>query len=260
MSLYALQSDFRVWLETGAEGAAARFAPEAQAGLLVYQNNYRASLMACLEEGFPNTLAWIGTEVFRSVAATLIDARPPDSWSLDHYGAHFPAALAKALPGDAEVAELAILELSLADAFVGRDATALTPDQLPNIDWDTAILSFVPTARSVSVSTNVAAIWAALASEIEPPPAETLSAPSTLLVWRNGFVSCFRMLELKEEEVTHLVEKGVAFADICSHWVNAHGQAEGIQAAGIWLAQWVADGLLMLTPAVPPVADVSAEV
>jgi hypothetical protein len=244
MNLATLQNDFRAWLETGSDEAAARFAPNAQAGLLVYQNNYRASLMACLEESFPQTLAWIGDQAFRSVAATLVDARPPDSWSLDHYAVHFPVALTEALPDDPEVAELAMLEQALTDAFVGPDAMALSPDQLPHIDWDGALLRLVPTARLLTHTTNAAAIWSALASALEPPSAEALATPATVLVWRADYTSCFRSLDQIEGDLLRDMIEGVRFADICDRLVTALGEAEGIATAGQWLARWCADGLL----------------
>lgn len=244
MSLLILQSDFRAWLETGTEEASARFAPEAQAGLLVYQNNYRASLMACLEESFPQTLAWIGEQAFRSAAATLVDDRPPDSWSLDHYAAHFPDALAVALPNDREIAELAALEQALTDAFIGPDAATLTPAQLADIDWDTAVLRLVPTARLLTFTTNAAAIWSALSSDIEPPSAEVLTAPTTLLIWRAGHMSCFRSLDRVEDEVMRDMINGLTFLDVCTRLVSALGEANGIMKAGTWLARWAADSLL----------------
>ncbi|RXR29759.1 DNA-binding domain-containing protein [Sphingobium fluviale] len=244
MSLLALQSDFREWLTTGSDDVAARFEPEAQAGLLVYQNNYRASLMACLEESFPQTLAWIGNQPFRSVAATLIDARPPDSWSLDHYAAHLPAALSACFPDDPEVAELAVLEQALTDAFVGPDAAALASGQLASIDWDIAMLRLVPTARLLTVFTNAAAIWSALSSDREPPSPETLAVPAILLVWRAGHTSCFRVLDAVEDQLVRDMLEGIAFADVCTRLVEAFGEADGIKTAGTWLARWAAEGLL----------------
>lgn len=244
MSLHTLQSDFRVWLETGSDQAAASFMPEAQAGLLVYQNNYRASLMACLQDSFPQTLAWIGEQAFRSVAATLVDARPPDSWSLDHYTAYFPAALAQALSESPEVAELAALEQALTDAFVGPDAATLTPDQLGGIDWDTVVLRLVPTARLLTVKTNVAEIWSALSLDMEPAAAASLTAPATLLIWRAGQISCFRSLDRIEDEVMSDMINGETFSDVCGRLVSALGKAEGIRTAGTWLARWAAEGIL----------------
>ncbi|MBB6124618.1 DNA-binding domain-containing protein [Sphingobium subterraneum] len=245
MSLLVLQSDFRAWLETGSAQASSAFAPEAQPGLLVYQNNYRASLMACLEESFPRTLAWIGGRAFRSVAATLIDARPPDSWSLDHYAAHFPVALAKALPDDPEVAELATLEQALTEAFVGPDAVALTADDLSHINWDTAVLRLVPTARMLTVTTNAAAIWSALASDQNPPAAAALTTPAQLLIWRAEYTSCFRALDRIEDELMGDMDNGIAFVDVCRRLISALGHAEGIMTAGNWLGRWTTDGLLI---------------
>ena len=49
MSLLALQRDMRAWLICEDTPAAKRLGVDAAAGLRVYQNNYRAQLVACLE-------------------------------------------------------------------------------------------------------------------------------------------------------------------------------------------------------------------
>jgi hypothetical protein len=244
MSLIALQSDFRTWLETGTDRAAARFAPEAQAGLLVYQNNYRAALMACLEESFARTAQWIGTDAFRASAARHIDACPPDGWSLDHYAGHFPQTLAAQWPDDPEVGELAALELTLSDAFIGPDAEPLVAACLPQVNWASAVLRWVPSACLLTMTTNAAAIWSALVAEAEPPAPCQLPEAMALLVWRQEYVSCFRTLDLHEHEIAGRIFTGMPFAEICAHLVEARGEAEGVQTAGIWLGSWVADGLL----------------
>lgn len=244
MNLMTLQNDFRAWLETGSDAAAARFAPEAQAGLLVYQNNYRASLMACLEESFPRTLAWIGDEAFQSVAARLIDARPPDSWSLDHYATHFPPALGEAFPQDPEVSEIATLELALTNAFVGPDCEALVVADLSHIDWDRAMVRWVPTAELLHFGTNAADIWSALSVE-NSSQAIAQRQSNHVLVWRHQETSCFRALDTLEAECAPLLFGGIGFADLCSRLVVALGQEKGIQTAGLWLGRWAADGLVV---------------
>lgn len=245
MSLSALQHDFQAWLTTGSEDAAVRFPSDAQPGLQVYQNNYRASLMACLEESFAQTLAWIGSDAFRAAAARAIDARPPDSWSLDHYAAHFPAALAQAFPDDLEVAELASLELALTDAFVGTDAEPLIAAHLPQIDWDRAILRWVPTARLLTLRTNAPAIWSAFCAGDVPPSAIISAAPIFVLVWRQEETTCFRSLEPLEAEMAAKLFKGIGFAELCEHLVSVLGETDGVQTAGAWLGRWVAEGLLV---------------
>ena len=244
MSLAALQGEFRAWLETGSDEASARFDANAQAGLLVYQNNYRAALMACLEESFPCTAQWLGPAAFRAAGACHVDACPPDSWSLDHYTAGFPAALAAQWREDPEVGELAALEQALADAFVGRDAEGFEPSRLPHVDWDHAVLRWVPTARLLVMHTNAPAIWSALSAAAEPPLPCRLPAPSTVLVWRHGHVSCFRSLDPLEDEIAASIFGGMGFAEICARLVTALGEADGVQTAGTWLGRWVADGAL----------------
>lgn len=249
MSLHALQQDMRAWLMTGEDRAASRFPAGALPGLLVYQNNYRAALMACLEESYPRTVAYLGTDAFRAAAARHIDDRPPDSWSLDHYAAHFPPALAAAFPSDPDVAELAMLELALSDAFVGPDCQALDAGELPWIDWDSATVRWVPTARLLAVQTNAADIWSALSAEDASPPDAELR-PGRVLVWRHGETSCFRALDAVEAEFAPILCQGVGFADLCARLVAQLGEAEGVQRAGSWLGRWVADGLVARSGAI----------
>lgn len=244
MSLAQLQLDFRAWLTDGSDASAARFALEAQPGLFVYQNNYRAALMACLEESFAKTLAWIGSDRFRAAAAQHIDDCPPHSWSLDHYAAHFPAALAEQLPAEPEVGELAALELALTNAFVGADGVALAVSSLANIDWDGAVLHWVPNAHLLMLATNAPAIWSALAAETDSPAPAMLAEPVAVLVWRQQHISCFRALDRLEAALVREIFGGLRFAALCDRLVAELGERDGVATAGAWLGRWTADGLL----------------
>ena len=244
MTLAMLQAEFGNWLMTGSDRAAACFGPAAQAGLLVYQNNYRAALMACLHESFPQTVQWLGHEDFQASAARCIDDCPPDSWSLDHYAALLPPSLARQWPEDPEVAELAMLEMALADAFVGPDAAPLDSAALGRIDWDRAVLRCVPSARLLTLCTNAPAIWSALVLGGTAPRAERVPHPVAVLVWRQVDTACYRTLDPAEAELTPRLLAGVPFAEVCRHLVRARGEAEGVRIAGHLLAQWAADGLL----------------
>jgi hypothetical protein len=165
MSLLALQQDFQRWLTTEAVDAGARIGAGAEPGLSVYLNNYRSSLMGCLVESFGTTRAWLGDEAFEAAAARHIDRQPPHSWTLDAYALDFPRSLAIRYPDDPEIADLARLECALGVAFVGPDADAIDPATLADIDWDTAVLRFVPTLALLDVTTNAAALWSAIEAE-----------------------------------------------------------------------------------------------
>jgi len=239
MSLLALQRDFAAWLRDGDADAAAP-------GMRVYQNNYRAALVACLEDAFARTRAWIGEEAFSRAVVEHVCRVPPSSWTLDAYPRDFPDTLAFLYPDDPEVAELAGLELALGEVFVGPDAVPLMQAKARDIDWDRAILRFIPTLDLRPAITNAHAIWLALAEEKLPPPVEILAGAHALLVWRHDLTSRFRLIDAREEQALALARSGLSFANLCAAVVAVEGEAEGIALAGQWLGCWLADGLLTI--------------
>jgi hypothetical protein len=144
--------------------------------------------MDCLEASYPQTLALIGADAFRSAAAHHVDAVPPHSWTLDEYAEGLPGTLAALFPDQPETADLARLELALAEAFVAPDAPALSLADIPDVAWDTATLRLVPSATFLALSTNAADIWAALNREEAPPAADHGGDVRALILWRHDFL------------------------------------------------------------------------
>ena len=237
MSLLTLQREFGAWLRDGDAECAAP-------GMRVYQNNYRASLSACLEDSFARTRAWIGEEAFARAVVEHICRVPPSSWTLDVYPGDFPDTLAFLYRDDPEVAELAGLELALGEAFVGPDAVPLARADAANIDWDGAVLQFAPTMDLRRATTNAHLIWSALAEGKMPPIVEILEEAHALLIWRHELISRFRLVDTREEQALALARSGLSFAELCAAIVTVEGEAEGIALAGQWLGRWLADGLL----------------
>lgn len=245
MNLLALQRDFRGWIAEGAEDAAHRLGPGARPGLDVYQNNYRASLVACLDEAFERVRLWIGDERFRATAAAHIQTTPPSSWTLDAYASGFPETLQRLFPDDPEIFELGWLDLALSEAFVGPDAASIDPATLAAVDWDKAVLRFAPTLTGRRFETNAAAIWSALSAGEMPPAVEGLSEPATIIVWRHELTSCFRTAEPGEGEALSLAKGGATFGALCAAMVGLLGEQDGIAAAGAFLGRWIQDGLVV---------------
>jgi len=237
MSLLALQRDFGAFLR---DGDAADAAP----GMRVYQNNYRAQLVACLEDAFARSRAWIGDDAFEQAVVRHIHRVPPSSWTLDAYARDFPDTLAWLYPDDPEVAELAWLELALAEAFVGADVEPLSPAEAANVDWDRAVLRFIPTIDLRAVTSNACDLWFALAAGEAPPAAALLDEPHALIVWRQNLVSRFRLIDAREEQALLLARAGLSFADLCAALVTSCGEVDGVALAGAYLGRWLADGLL----------------
>jgi hypothetical protein len=245
MTLIELQRDMRVWLTREDAGVAHRFGPDAAPGLSVYLNTYRAQLIACLEDSFEQTRAWIGDEEFGRAATIHIDRVPPSSWTLDAYGRDFAATLGTLFPDDPEVAELAWIDFALGEAFVGLDVPALTASDVAGVDWDRAALHVTPTLDLGDLTTNAAAIWSALMAQEVPPAATPLPERGAVLVWRQGQVSHFRAIDQHEQQALLSIRAGMSFPQLCGAMVDAFGEEEGIARAGAMLGQWLADGLIV---------------
>jgi hypothetical protein len=244
MSLLAMQREFRGWLCAEDTMIAPRLHGDAMAGLHVYQNNYRSQLVACLEDSFAQTRAWIGGEAFHAAIVAHIDRVPPSSWTLDAYGRDFPATLAMLYPDDPEVGELAWLDWALGEAFVGPDGPVVTPADATHVDWDDAVLHITPTLDHRAIATNAPAIWAALAASETPPPAMPLPESGALIVWRDHHASRFRAIDRNELQALLLMRSGIGFAELCAELVTSLGEDDGIACAGACLGRWIGDGMI----------------
>lgn len=244
MNLLTLQQNMSAWLTSEAEPAADRFASSARPGLTVYLNNYRSQLMSCLSTSFPMLRAWMGDAAFEVAAATHIDRVPPHTWTLDAYALDFPESLATLYPSDPEITELARLERELEAAFVGCDGVPVDPAALGDVDWERAILHFVPTLRMLSVTTNVSEIGSAIRAGELPPAVEHWRVPSSIVTWRDGFVPKFRALDADERGAIDLLRSGRTFAQLCAVLVERFGEKRGPQLAGSWLGRWLSDHMV----------------
>ena len=239
MKLAELQRGMRAWLVGAAPDAGA-----ASAGLAVYQNNYRAQLMGCLELSFPQLRSWIGEHAFLRAAVTHIDSHPPHAWTLDAYAAGFGATLAEVFPDNPDVHELVWIEHALAEAFVAPDAAPLTVAALATVDWDTARLQLTPSLLTRAATTNADSVWSALHSGAAVPEGEMLAEPAGLVVWRRGFTSCLRQVDdIEYAALLHLQGNG-SFAALCDMLAARLGEADGIGKAGSLLAAWLANELI----------------
>jgi hypothetical protein len=243
VSLLSTQREFERWLTCETVGLHERFGARPQAGLAVYLNNYRSQLMSCLASSFPVTRAYLGDLAFDSAAAAHIEDSPPHAWTLDAYAMEFPATLERLHVSP--TGELARLELGLAMAFVGPDASPVDTASLRNIDWDAAVLQLAPTFALLSVTTDVCALWAAIRVQRPPPVDLRLAEPASIAIWRNAFESRFRAVTSIEADALSQIRMRRSYGEICRRLVERMGKEQGIAMAGGLLAQWLTDGLIV---------------
>ena len=241
MTLLDTQRDFRDHILAG---SAAPLPGAPERGLAVYRHAYRAQLVASLRDTYEKIWVWLGDEAFDKAARHHVETHPPKSWTLSEYGGDFVQSLGALYPGDPEAPELAWLDWNLRRAFEGPDADAIKPETLAEVDWDNAVLIFVPTLTMGEVATNSAAIWGALAEEKSPPAAERLAAPATVRIWRSGLTPKYRTIENFEQRALTLAMAGSSFADLCSLLMEDGDTDQAAQNVGAVLAIWLQDGLI----------------
>jgi hypothetical protein len=244
MSLLALQRDMRAWLVHADIAAATRIQPSNEPGFAVYQNNYRSQLVTCLESSFARTRAWIGEDRFLQAAVHHIDDVPPSSWTLDAYAHDFAATLARLHPDDPEIAEIARLELGLEELFVAADSPAIGIDQLHDIDWDQAIVTFQGSIDLIDLKTNAFAIWSALGAGDEPPAARYLDTLDTALLWRQREQCRIRIIDDAELQAFLDTRSGFAFSEVCGNITLKFGEDRGVALIGEWLGLWLSAGMI----------------
>ncbi|WP_428334691.1 DNA-binding domain-containing protein [Novosphingobium sp.] len=238
-----LQTRFCAWLREGDEDLAARLAPALRVGpgLTVYQNNYRTTLVEALRETHPRALLWLGDAAFESIAARFIDAQPSSHWTIDAYGAGFPALLHKT--AGAIAAELAAIDRAVGEVFVGPDAVPVQADALADVDWDGAVIRLVPSLVVLPIATNADALWLALANG-DAVPAADHAAPGTLMLWRQGFEPVMRRLDGGEAVMLERSIAGASFAAICEELAQSGDEAAAVTAAGTVLGRWLGESLI----------------
>lgn len=247
MTLAQMQAQFRAWLVEGNDAPMRNVARHAGAGLDVYQNNYRAQLVGCLETSFPQVRKWLGEENFIHAAISHIGRQPPHAWTLDVYGSAFDETLKAVFPDNPDLHELAWIEYAVSDAFVSADASPLSLDGLTDIDWGTARIHLTPSLRSRVATTNAEAIWSALCAEQTLPESEMLAEARGLLVWRVGYASWFKEVDALEHAALLRLQRDASFESLCEWLAVRLGEDEGVEKAGALLASWLNAGLIVGT-------------
>jgi hypothetical protein len=248
LHLAGLQQAMRQWLETGDPDYAAPLGDAARPALDVYLNNYRTQLLHCLDQAFPRTHAWLGSERFHAAARCHIMAQPPSAWTLDAYPASFAAEVGALFPDDPVVHEIVGLELALADAQTATDRSPLTRTMFVGLDWDHVALTHASGGQILRHFSNAAEIWSALSRAESPPVAKTVEGPADILVWRSKWVPCFRTLDPDEAELFAQMTAPLPFTDMCTQLAQKLGEQAALERAGLLLARWADDGAVSIAP------------
>lgn len=252
MTLAASQADFMAHVLDEDRALPDGWSERHAAGLAIYRNNYRSSLVEALRSTYERTAAYVGDDAFRQAAAHHLITHPPKSWTLDHAGDGFADTLRELFTSDPEVAELGWLEAAMQRAFVAADAASLNAAGFAEAtalfgeeDWSGMQLAFLPGTALALVAHDIPALWRAIDPEGESPSqADRLDAPMHLLVWREGLKPVFRLIDRPEGEAMCALLSGASYGDACAMLVEQLGEEAAIVQAGAMLGRWLHDGLI----------------
>lgn len=250
MTLATLQREFLAAISAGEgelpAGWDARLAP----GMAVYRNAYRERLLEAMGETFARTRMVAGEESFRAAAAHHLITNRPSGWTLDLIGEGFPETCAELFRKDPLVAELAALEWAMQCAFTARDEDVLDMAAFAALatrlgdDVTDMRLRPVASLHLVRTTHDLAGLWNSL--EGSPSvPAINFEKAGWVIVWREDERPVFRHADPAETLLLQALRRGSTYRDACARLAAETGKEDLAQAAGIWLARWLGEGLLV---------------
>ena len=169
--------------------------PAAAVRLEIYANAYFARIHGVMVEDFGALARALGEAGFHDLVTAYLCVHPPERPSLRHVGERLPGFLADhgaAAPFRRRwpfAADLARLEVALADAFDAPDAPALTREDLASVPperWADLSLTLHPSVRLLRIGSAALALRRAFEADAEPAPGGGV-VPA--VVWRRRVVS-----------------------------------------------------------------------
>jgi hypothetical protein len=217
----------------------------------VYRNAYAARLVEIIQHDFERLHAWLGDEVFEAAARAYVASHPSRHANARWYSQGLPAFLKTAAPWrDApELADLAMLERALNDAFDAADGPVLKLEALAAVapeDWSALRFRAHPSAARIDLRTNAADIWIALKDERTPPAATQSSSgsPAHLIVWRQDLIPKFRDMPDEEAMMWDEAAAGAPFGVLCEMLSFRADPGSAPLRAATLLQGWIACGLI----------------
>lgn len=215
----------------------------------VYRHAYVGRLADIVGSDFEHVRSYVGADAFAAVARDYVRVFPSRTPNARWFSHRFPEFLATSplYQSRTELADLALIERALGDAFDARDTEAETLDRLrtvPSERWAELTFTPHPSTHRLNLLSNALALWSALKAGDVPPLVEIAETPERLIVWRQDLTSKIRALEPEEAMMWDEAAKGVPFGALCE-LVTVFGEPDtAALRAAQYLQGWLTTGLL----------------
>lgn len=213
----------------------------------IYADMYFYRIRDCLKEDFAAVRAVIGEAAFHNLITDYLLVHPSSHFSLRYVGQHLPAFVRTHAQGAQwpYLADLAMLEWTILEAFDAPDAQPLDADALatvPQERWPDLRFTLTPSVHLLDVDWPVHAIWRQ--TQAGEAPAEPQPAATCLRVWRQEWRVFHRQTDATETAALRAVQQEATFAEVCERIAAFDSDAQGAERAVTLLGQWLTDGLL----------------
>jgi hypothetical protein len=215
----------------------------------IYRNAYRVRLIEALDDTYPVLHAVLGDEVFLALGEEFVAAHPSVHRSIRWYGGELAEFLGQSPPYAEQpiLAELALLEWTLAEAFDAADAEPVQRAVLSAVDasaWSELHFEFHPSLRRLHLCWNTTAVWQAMSHDETPPDPSCGEHAVPWLLWRQNLQNYFRSMAADEAAALDSALRGATFGEICEtlgEWLP--GDEVPLRAASL-LGTWADNGII----------------
>jgi hypothetical protein len=253
VTLRELQQDMQRHLlgeESGVSAAIVDAPPLPAADrLAIYRNAYQVRLIDAMHDTYPVLHGLLGDEAWLELGQAYVAGHPSVFRSIRWYGGGLGTFMANCPPYDEPIlAEIALLEWTLAEVFDARDAEVLERAALAAVapaEWASLAFEFHPSLRRLEFSWNTTAVWKAMSAAETPPRPERSAAPVLWLLWRQNLQNYFRSMGSVESAALQSALCGRSFGDICEDLSALLPDEEIPAAAAGLLGTWADSGILV---------------
>jgi len=181
----------------------------------VYRNNVTMGLVRALEANFPAVRRLLGEAYFAGLARSFVQARPPTSPLLFHYGEHFPAFLATEtdLAAYPYLADVARLEQLWRRAYHAADARVLDGRDLSLEPEALMCLRFAPHPSTALLASSYAVASIFAANRGGDGAVEDAARPEAVLVTRPQLDVIVTLLAAEQFDFLSALTGGATLAD-----------------------------------------------
>lgn len=213
----------------------------------IYADMYFYRIRDCLKEDFPAVAAVVGESAFHNLITDYLLVHPSTHFSLRYVGRHLPAFVRQhaLIERWSYLADLALLEWSIMEAFDAPDAEPITPASLTTVPadrWAELRLDVTPSLRMLRLQWPVHEVWAR--TQREEDVGDVHTTPTVIRVWRQNLRVFHRAVDAAESAALDALANGATFAETCESIAAVAGDAPPADRAVALLHDWLADELL----------------